>query len=88
MPKIVFPISLQFDISINRNLRQNKPCWLSMPTDCYVKQKSEPIWVLLTQSGTVRNQAVDARCYFCHVRSKFAKGSNICFVSGNLLHMI
>ena len=24
-----------------------------MPTDSDVKQKSEPIWVLLTQSGTV-----------------------------------
>ena len=29
MPKIVLPISLQFDISIDWNLWQNKPC-------CYV----------------------------------------------------
>ena len=32
MEKIVLPISLQFDISIDWNLRQNKPCWYVFST--------------------------------------------------------
>ena len=52
MPKIVLPISLQIDKSIDWDFQQNKPCWLYvlillMPTD----QKSEPMWVLLIQSA-------------------------------------
>ena len=57
MPKIVLPISLQFDSqSIETYGKINLAgticvLILLMPTDCIVKQKSEPIWVLLTQSG-------------------------------------
>ena len=41
MPKIVLPISLQFDISNDWNLLQNKPCVLIllMPTDFLCQPK-------------------------------------------------
>ena len=57
MPKIVLPISLQFNLtsqSIETYMEKSNllVCILIllMPTDCDVKQKSEPWWVLLTQS--------------------------------------
>ena len=47
MPKILLPISLQIDNSIDQNLRQIKPCWYVFSSSRHLKPLYTPYTTMM-----------------------------------------